>query len=246
MIAMVLLPAVVVEAEEGQGNHRVEVVTFPQAVQDADPNMNKQALLYSPAEKPEGRIPLIVCLHGAGGTKKKDVTAFKGNRDVKWLMTPANSKYVARILVPHSRSHWNPDALNKAVDHLLQTHDDLDPDRIYCIGYSLGGLGTWNWAKHSPKRLAAIVPVAFIASQDQLEGMVDLPIWAMAGTGDRRRVGSVIAMEKAMKELGSKVVKITIFEGANHFATAGKAWAQEGLLEWLFAQSLKNRNKDCE
>ena len=247
LAAFAILLTVHVEAARGrrgggsdeQGNHRLEVVTFPQEVTAADSNMDKEALLYHPIKKPEGKIPLIVLLHGSGGTKKKSVSAFKGNRDVKWVMTPANSKYVAKILVPHSRSHWNPDALNKAVDHLLKTNSDIDKDRIYCIGYSLGGLGTWNWGKHSPKRLAAIVPVAFIAKQDKLKDMVDLPIWAMAGTRDRRRVGSVRAMGKALKELGSTVVRTTIFEGANHFATAGKAWAQEGLLDWLFAQSRK-------
>ena len=79
-----------------QGNHRLELVTFSKKVQDADPNLNKQALLYHPTKKFEGKIPLIVLLHGAGGTKKKDITAFKGNRDVKWVMTSANSKYVPR------------------------------------------------------------------------------------------------------------------------------------------------------
>lgn len=224
-----------------QADHRLEIVTFPEEVTSVDSNMNKEALLYHPLKKTECKMPLIVLLHGAGGTKKKGATAFKGNRDVKWTMTPANSKYVAKILVPHSRSHWNPKALNKAVDHLLGKYSEIDKDRVYCIGFSLGGLGTWNWARHSPERLAAIVPVAFIANQDDLKKMVKLPIWAMAGTRDRKRVGSVRAMEKALKELGSTVVRMTIFEGANHFATGAKAWAQEGLLEWLFAQSLKNR-----
>ncbi|UCG33692.1 MAG: alpha/beta fold hydrolase [Phycisphaerales bacterium] len=218
-------------------NHRLEVVTFPRQVRDADSNMNQEALLYHPIKKPEGRIPLIVLLHGAGGTKKKDVSALKGNRDVGWVMTPANSKYAAKILVPHSRSHWNPDALNKAVEHLLSTNDDIDKDRIYCIGYSMGGLGTWNWARHSPERLAAIVPVAFIADQRDLQKLVDLPIWAMAGAADRRRAGSILAMEKALKEWGSRVVRTTVFEGANHAQSANKAWAQEGLLDWLFAHS---------
>jgi hypothetical protein len=106
-----------------QEQHRLEVVTFPQAVQDADSNMNKEALLYHPIKKAEGKIPLIVLLDGAGESKQKGVSAFKGSRDVRWVMTPANSKHVAKILVSHSRSRWNPEALNKAVDHLLATHD---------------------------------------------------------------------------------------------------------------------------
>ncbi|MHC4506268.1 MAG: hypothetical protein ACYTFI_23480, partial [Planctomycetota bacterium] len=71
----------------GQANHRLEIVTFPDEVTAVDSNMNKEALLYHPLKKTEGKMPLIVLLHGAGGTKKKGATAFKGNRDVKWTMT---------------------------------------------------------------------------------------------------------------------------------------------------------------
>ena len=242
-LAVLLVNSATAVAREAQTGHRLETVTFPKSVQEADSNMSAEALLYHPKRKIEGKMPLIVLLHGAGGTKKKDASAFEGNRDVRWLMTPANAKYVAKIFVPHTRSHWNPLALSKAVDHLLETHRDIDKDRIYCIGYSMGGLGTWNWAKHAPQRLAAIVPVAFIADQDGLEKLVNLPIWAMVGTADRRRAGTIPAMEKKLKQLGSTVVKTTVFEGANHGQTAAKAWSQEGLLEWLFAQSLQNRKK---
>jgi len=241
--AFAILPTANVEAGPGdsgkQGNLRLEVVTFPQDVQAGFKDLNGQALLYHPIERPEGKIPLMILLHGAGGTKKKDIHAFKGNRDVKWVMTPANRKYVAKILVPHSRSLWDPGSLNKMLDHILSTNSDLDEDRIYCIGYSMGGKGTWEWAMSSPKRFAAIIPVAFIADQSKLQGMVDLPIWAMVGTADRRRVGSIVAMEKALKELDSTTVRTTVFEGPNHASTPAKAWAEKGLLDWLFAQSRK-------
>ena len=223
---------------------RLEVVTFPKDVQAGFKDLNKQALLYHPIKKPEGKTPLIILLHGAGGTKKKDLSAFKVNRDVKWLVKPRKprkSKHQAKILVPQSRSLWDPASLNKMLDHILKTNSDIDKARLYCIGYSMGGKGTWEWAMSSPRRLAAIVPVAFIADHSKLKEMVDLPIWAMVGTGDRRRAGGIPKMEKALKELGSTSVRTTIFEGANHAATAAKAWAVEGLLDWLFAQSLKKR-----
>jgi predicted peptidase len=220
-----------------QPNLRLEVVTFPQDVQVGFKDLNKQALLYHPIEKPEGKTPLIILLHGAGGTKKQDISSFKRNRDVKWVLKPANSKRVAKILVPQSRGLWDPDSLNKMLDHILSTNSDIDKDRVYCIGYSMGGKGTWEWAMSSPKRFAAIIPVAFIADLSKLEDMVDLSIWAMVGTRDRRRAQGILEMEKALKELGSTVVRTTIFKGANHASTPGKAWAQEGLLDWLLAQS---------
>jgi len=152
---------------------------------------------------------------------------------------PENSKHVAKILVPQSRGLWDPDSLNKMLDHILSTNGDIDEDRVYCIGYSMGGKGTWEWAMSSPKRFAAIIPMAFIADLSKLKDMVDLPIWAMVGTGDRRRAQGIPKMEKALKELGSTAVRTTIFEGANHASTDDKAWAVEGLLDWLFAQSRK-------
>jgi len=45
-------------------------------------------------------------------------------------------------------------------------------------------------------------------------------------------------MEKALKELGSTVVRTTIFEGANHASTAGEAKKLEGVYEWLFSHAL--------
>lgn len=243
LAAFAILLTVRVEAgqvgSDRQGDLRLEVVTFPPDVQAGFKDLDKQALLYHPIEKLEGKIPLIILLHGAGGTKKEDISSFKGNRDVKWVMPPANSKHRAKILVPQSRSLWDPASLDKMLDHILSTNRDIDEDRVYCIGYSMGGKGTWDWAMSSPKRFAAIVPVAFIADLSKLKDMVDLPIWAMVGTGDRRRAQGIPEMEKALKELGSTVVRTTIFEGANHASTPEKAWAQEGLLDWLFAQSRK-------
>ena len=226
------------DGSDEQGNLRLEVVTFPQDVQAGFKDLNKQALLYHPIGKPEGKTPLIILLHGAGGTKR-DISSFKWKGDVTRFAKPENSKCVANILVPQSRGLWDPDSLNKMLDHILSTNSDIDEDRVYCIGYSMGGKGTWEWAMASPKRFAAIIPMAFIADLSKLKDMVDLPIWAMVGTGDRRRAQGIPKMERALKELGSTAVRTTIFEGANHASTDDKAWAVEGLLDWLFAQSRK-------
>jgi len=220
---------------EIRGNMRLEVVTFPQDVRAGFKDLNEQALLYHPLEKPEGKLPLVILLHGAGGTRR-DLSAFKWRGDVQRLIKLMKGKHVAKILVPQSRSLWDPASLNRMLDHILSTNPDVDEDRIYCIGYSMGGKGTWEWAMSSPERFAAIVPIAFIPDLSKLKQMVNLPIWAMVGTRDRRRAQAVARMEKALKELGSTALRTTVFEGANHASTDDKAWAQEGLLEWLFAQ----------
>ena len=219
-----------------------EIIDLPKECKEADASMDLKALLYSPKEKQEGKVPLVVLLHGAGGTKQKSIEAFRGNRDVRWVYEKQNQKFKARYLVPHAWSHWNPKALDIAVDHLLEKHDDLDKDRVYCIGYSLGGLGTWNWARHSHQRLAAIILVGCKTNMDDAEKMKKLPIWAIAGTADYRGGGMPDQVKKKfVDELGSKKVKITKIEGAKHGPSAAMAWKTEGLLEWLFSHSLKDR-----
>lgn len=57
-------------------------------------------------------------------------------------MKPEHRRYRAKILVPQSTGLWDPDSLNRMLDHLLKVDSHLDEDRVYCIGYSMGGGGT--------------------------------------------------------------------------------------------------------
>jgi len=222
---------------ESQGNLRLEIVTAPPAVAADFHRLNKQALLYHPIEKTSGKCPLLILLHGSGGSKK-DILSFKKTRYAKKFYQPENRRYGTKLMILQSAGEWDPNSLDKMLDYILNSNQDIDVNRIYCLGYSMGGKGTWTWAMKSPKRFAAIVPMGFIPDLGKIDAMVDLPIWAMVGTEDQKaRSEGIPEMEKALKELGSTVVRTTIFPGANHASAAGKASAQEGLFEWLFSNS---------
>jgi len=156
------------------------------------------------------------------------------------ITNKGGKKYLAKILEPWTSGHWQPDDLNKAIDHLLATDKDLDADRVYVTGFSLGGLGTWNLAKASPNKLAAVVPVAFRA-EGATESMINLPIWAICGGADRRRARTVGGMVNTLTNMGSTSVKATILPGVRHIGTSSRAWGVPGLVEWLFDQSLTKR-----
>lgn len=122
------------------------------------------------------------------------------------------------------------------LDFVIRENPDVDKKRIYCMGYSMGGKGTWEWAMNYPDRFAAIIPKGFIPDLSKIKGMVELPIWAMVGDKDSRpRVAGIPAMEKALKELGSTKVKISVFEGANHAKAAGRSKEEPGVFQWLFS-----------
>jgi predicted peptidase len=222
--------------QKSSTTHTLEVVSL-----DGDfEALNKQVLLYHPKTKKVGKLPLIIYLHGSGG-RNKSIEKMKWTGHARRYLREHKAEHTAKILVPQSKG-WKPEELNRMLDQVLAANDDVDPNRIYCVGYSMGGKGTWEWGMIAHDRLAAIVPLAFIPDVTKLKDMTKLPIWAMVGTKDSKpRVTGIPAMGKQLKELGSTVVRITVFEGTNHASTAGKALSEPGLDDWLFGQTLKNR-----
>ena len=220
---------------EQLGNYRVAVVEIPQEVTSKFERLKPKVLLYRPIEMTLEKLPLVVTLHGSGGGRR-DIEQKKWQGTINQLLKPENRKYEAIVLEPQSEGEWDPDSLQKMLDYVIRENTDVDTKRIYCMGYSMGGKGTWEWAMNYPDRFAAIIPKGFIPDLSKIDGMLDLPIWAMVGDKDSRpRVEGIPAMEKALKERGSTKVKITVLEGANHGTAAGRAKDEPGVFEWLFS-----------
>jgi predicted peptidase len=49
--------------------------------------------------------------------------------------------------------------LDRLIQEVVKSHD-IDPDRVYLTGVSMGGMGTWSLAMAHPRRFAAIAPIA--------------------------------------------------------------------------------------
>jgi len=238
-----LIPITVAGQLSGQddhvrGNLRLEVIQTPAAIARDFERLNPQALLYHPVQAMEKKSPLLIVLHGSGGSKRS-IERAKWTGEVRRFLTPSKGQPTTHILVPQSNGHWDPDSLNKMLDYILKATPSIDTRRIYCVGYSMGGKGTWEWAMNSPERFAAIIPKAFIPDLSGLDAMVELPIWAMVGTRDTKpRVTGIQEMERSLKRRGSKVVKTTFFDGANHGSAQGKIKKLEGVYDWLFSHPL--------
>lgn len=94
----------------------------------------------------------------------------------------------------------------------------IDPSRIYVVGFSMGGSGTWQALAARPDFFAAAIP----AAGGQLwpwqwnSELMEVPVWAFQGTDDRT---TVAARHEAIFVYAKKVggnMKYTEFEGANH------------------------------
>lgn len=111
---------------------------------------------------------------------------------------------------------------------------NIDPDRIYLCGFSMGGAGTFDLGLKYPDIWAACVPVC--GTMDNLDMVTNgrnLPFWINTGSQDKVVPAkySKKAYVKAV-ELGFEHWKYTEYKDMGH-----SFWIDWGLIEkWLLAQ----------
>ncbi len=121
--------------------------------------------------------------------------------------------------------------LNQAKDEV-----SIDKNRIYLIGYSMGGAGTWANLKKINTLLAAAAPMAPAGgSTSGLCEVKDLPIRVYHGTADYGYENSK-KMIKTLKECGAKTAELISMEGKGHGIWPG-ILSDSSFYDWLLSQS---------
>lgn len=115
---------------------------------------------------------------------------------------------------------------------------NIDPDRIYLAGFSMGGGGTFELGLKHPDRWAACVPVCgTMDNPDLVSNGKNLPFWI--NTGSKDRVVPARYSKKAYEtavELGFKHWKYTEYEGMGH-----SFWVDwERIEKWLLTKKRMN------
>jgi hypothetical protein len=111
---------------------------------------------------------------------------------------------------------------------------NIDPDRIYLCGFSMGGTGTFELGLKHPDIWAACAPVCgTMKNPDMVANGRNLPFWINTGSQDRvvPAKDSKRAYEKAV-ELGFEHWKYTEYEGMGHSFWID--WSQ--IEKWLLSQ----------
>ncbi|MBR6396788.1 MAG: Ig-like domain-containing protein, partial [Lachnospiraceae bacterium] len=118
--------------------------------------------LYVP-KKLNGKNPLLVWLHGAGESGTDNRAQIAGNPVVNFAN--AENQAVldnAFVLAPQANNinSWghDPKYVMEAIQETINNYD-IDVNRIYVGGCSMGGLGTVNMLKTYPKFFAAAFPI---------------------------------------------------------------------------------------
>ena len=114
----------------------------------------------------------------------------------------------------------------------------IDKDRIYVMGLSMGGMGTFDMAVRYPEIFAAAIPICGTVNPARLKAGKSVKFRIFHGDADNvvTPEGSRAAY-RALKAIGADVEYIE-FPGCNH-GSWNPAFNYPDFMEWLFNQKKK-------
>lgn len=160
--------------------------------------------------------PLMLFLHGAG-ERGDDLQLVKKHGPPKIVEKQKDFPFiVVSPQCPEDR-WWNDelDVLINLLDDVAAKYD-VDEQRVYLTGLSMGGFGTWALGSRYPDRFAAIAPICGGGALPMTFGLTKTPIWAFHGAKDQ--VVPVAESEKMVDLVNKRGgnAKLTIYPDAGH------------------------------
>ena len=179
-------------------------------------------LIKTFGEKPKTGRSLFLSLHGGGGTTKK-------TNDGQWqnqikLYQPAEGLYIAPRAPTNTWNLWHEGHIDRLFTRLIEdliVLEDVNPDRVYVMGYSAGGDGVYQLAPRMADSFAAAAMMAGHPNDASPLGLRNLPFAIQVGAED-----GAYDRNKVAAEWGKKLddLKKSDPEGYEHFTKihAGK------------------------
>ena len=209
--------------------------------------------LYTPIQGTNA--PLVITFHGYGENKN-----LPNNRTLNTLTSPESQEsHPCYVLAPavEDRIYLAKSERDNMYSSLMAIADNLvkkasvDPDRIYVMGNSFGGLGTVEFTEQYPEAVAGAIVMcpALTYSQEStkdLKLMKDVPVWFAQATNDNVIPITVSRSSvSTLEALGAKEIRFTEFTDEEMLSAGAlvgyhqadfAVMADEAFLEWLFSQ----------
>jgi predicted peptidase len=202
---------------------------------------------------PNKSYPVIVSLHGAGGRGSDNVKQLRDWNEVL-AEEQRRTDYPAYIIAPQSQGRWNSTHLQNVKD-IINDLPAVDTKRIYVLGHSMGGGGTYTFIQSDPNYFAAAAPSAGRGGDVDASAIKDIPLWIFYGDKDRIE-GARILFAK-MQKIGGNM-KFTTWVGDGHGVAPKMITGSDNgntqlssdrcdpepiFLKWLFAQKLTKERR---
>lgn len=213
-----------------------ETVALTTKADDGD----QPAALYVPANYDDRREwPLIVFLHGMGERGTDGVAQTEVGIGPAIVAHP--ERFPALVVMPQcSPSYvWSSPNGIAHVDHAIaqvRERYNVDDERIYLTGLSMGGYGAFNYGALHPDLFAAVVPICGGGNPDRhAEPLAAIPMRVFHGGAD-----PVVAPERsrqmveAIRNAGGDV-QYTEYPGVGHNSWDA-TYGDPEVITWMLAQ----------
>src|ERR1051326_2608299 len=226
-------------------NHPTSMSKARNTAQVLDKNLSRRVklnyLLYLPEgynPKSSRRWPLILFLHGIG-ERGADPWKVKVHGPPKVAEQMTGFPFIVVSPQCPNGQWWSSENLTVLLDEISSKYQ-VDTNRVYLTGLSMGGFGAWSLALEFPERFAAVAPLcgggnpSFVHSYsaNRKAALQSLPFWAFHGDKD-----TSVALEEsermvnALKKFGCQV-KFTVYPGVGHDCWT-QTYSNPELYEWF-------------
>ena len=197
---------------------------------------------------------MIFFLHGSGsGTNDSVFVINQGLPEVLFQKEqPDDFPFVVISPQAFDGTPWwvgvTPEVLLELMDEVAKIYQ-IDTQRIYLTGLSMGGYGSWLMAAAYPERFAAMVSAAGTGygninpTIEQLCKVGKTPLWAFHGAQDviSDPVGAKMYIVQLQTECeNTEEIKWTLYPEEGHLGTYQRAYRDPKLYTWLLQHSLEN------
>jgi dipeptidyl-peptidase-4 len=211
----------------------------------------------APVQVEDGeKYPLLLFLHGAGGRGDDNRGELTDAGTIQALEKAGVSgkfnSYVIAGQVPkealwvdvdwRSKAHKMPQ-ISPSMELMFEVLDafvadpkkQIDRDRIYVMGLSMGGYGTWDAIQRRPDLFAAAVPICGGADNTLASRIAHVPIWAWHGDRDSAiPVDRSRSIVEAVKRSGGNP-RYSEIKGRGHDSWVD-AFNHAPLWQWIYSQ----------
>ena len=207
--------------------------------------------------EPDKEYPLLLFLHGTGGRGNDNKGQLEDAGSIeafaKQSLSYNYASYIFAGQVPEGKKwvnvDWSTDdhkmnqiseclrMVFEAVDtFVVNKNNQVDMDRIYIMGLSMGGYGTWDAIQRRPDFFAAAVPICGGGDKTMGNTLSTIPIWSWHGRRDNViSVSRSRDMDIAIKNEGGSPKYTEVGERGHDVWE--DVWNSMELWNWLYAQS---------
>ena len=187
---------------------------------------------------PQKSYPLIVYLHGSRDTVSRKLSWYNGDvqqKNPSFVLTPK-----CEVADQGWGNTWQPGHSSatslalKLVDSLKAAYN-IDPNRLYVYGISMGGFGVFSILAKEKGKFAAGYAICGGSDTKSAADLLDTPLWIFHGEADDVvPVALSRDVYKEMIRLGGKKVHYTEYPGVKHNSWENVS-REKSLVPWLFS-----------